>query len=98
VRMGVALLPVIEMRVRAESGRIRLLFRDSDGELVGDPMSQSFQGEQTLSLTATTGLTDTGIFSAYRTGEIEPWSVEVHEADGNDFKLIFKMNIAPILK
>lgn len=103
VRLGVALLPVIDLKFKTDPGMIRLLFRNSEGRLVGDPITRAVKGEQSLSLSATTGLRDTGMFSAYRTGEMEPWVVEVFEAPGSNtssdaFKPVFKMTIAPLLK
>lgn len=103
VRLGVALLPVIDLKFKTDPGMIRLLFRNSEGRLVGDPLTRMVKGEQSLSLSATTGLRDTGMFSAYRTGEMEPWVVEVFEAPGSNtssdaFEPVFKMTIAPLLK
>lgn len=103
VRLGVALLPVIDMELGDASGMIRLLFRNSEGRLVGDAQSMAVKGGSSVSLSSTTGLEDSGMFSAYRIGETKPWTVEVFEAPSadaapNSYELVFKMTIAPILK
>jgi hypothetical protein len=52
---------------------------------------------------ATAGFEDVGMHAAYRTGQSEPWSVQVYEAPSEDtpgpaFKKLFEMNVSTDLR
>lgn len=100
VRSGTLLIPEIDLSLNG-SGNIRLLFRDSHNQLVGDPVAHQVQDSQQFSASSTAGLNEIGEFEAIRTGEAEWWSVEFHEApagdvDPSDFSLLFSMKISPV--
>jgi hypothetical protein len=99
VRRGTLLLPVVELGVSGGPGAVRVLFRDSDGAIVGDGVTRPVNGEGTVTIVATAGFDDQGMFAAYRTGETKPWKIEVLEgnsenASGNNFKKIFEIPIS----
>lgn len=98
-RRGTALLPVVELSTGAGSGGLRVVFRNNDGESVGDIVTRSVRGGQRVEIPATAGFDDVGMHAAYRTRETNPWVVEVYEAPSVDalateFKWLFKMNIS----
>ncbi len=99
VRRGTALLPVIDLATSNGAAAIRVIFRNDDGESVGDIVTRSVQDGQKLEIAATAGFDDLGMHAAYRTGESKPWTVEVFEAptvdsSNNDFNKLFQMNIS----
>lgn len=99
VRRGTLLLPVVELGVSGGPGAVRVLFRDSDGAIVGDGVTRPVNGKGTVTIVATAGFDDQGMFAAYRTGETKPWKIEVLEgtsenASGNEFKKIFEIPIS----
>lgn len=98
-RRGTVLLPVIDLVVPEGSGALRVVFRNPDGESVGDVVTRSVQRGQSLQIAATAGFDDLGMHSAYRTGESKPWTIEVDEApsvnsNSSAFVSLFKMNIS----
>lgn len=80
VRRGTKLIPVLTLQVEAKSAAVRVLFRNEDGLVVGDPINRSIKGKTKLTIPATAGFDDIGMHAAYRTGESPPWSVQVLEA------------------
>ncbi|WAC20708.1 hypothetical protein OVA24_04850 [Luteolibacter sp. SL250] len=99
VRRGTLLLPVVELGVSGGPGAVRVLFRDSDGAIVGDGVTRPVRGDGTVTIAATAGFDDQGMFAAYRTGETKPWKIEVFEgtsesAPGSDFKKLFEIPIS----
>jgi len=99
VRRGTLLLPVVELGVSGGPGAVRVLFRDSDGAIVGDGVTRPVKGEGSVTIVATAGFDDQGMFAAYRTGETKPWKIEVFEgtsenAGGDDFKKLFEIPIS----
>ncbi|RYD36388.1 MAG: hypothetical protein EOP87_05570 [Verrucomicrobiaceae bacterium] len=99
VRRGTLLVPVVELGVSGGPGAVRILFRDSDGAIVGDGVTRAVKGEQTVTISATAGFDDQGMFAAYRTGETKPWKIEVYEgpsenAAGDAFKKLFEIPIS----
>lgn len=99
VRRGTQLLPVVDITSRGGPAAIRIFFRNSDREVVGDAVNRSIQSGTTLRVAATAGFEDIGMHAAYRTGQSKPWTIEVYEAPaenspGREFKKLFEMNIS----
>ncbi|QTN33799.1 hypothetical protein HZ994_16260 [Akkermansiaceae bacterium] len=99
VRRGTALIPVIKISTSAKSGTIRIFFRDADGIVIGDAINRDVTGDQDFVIPATAGFEDIGMHAAYRTGEQEPWTVQVFEgpsrsADREDFRKILEMQVS----
>lgn len=99
VRRDTVLVPVVDLASSGGPAALRVFFRDDKGELVGDAVSRAAQGEMKFNLSATAGFEDFGLHAAYRTGQTEPWTIEVLEAPSEDslpgdFRKIFEMNIA----
>lgn len=103
VQRETLLIPVAEFTTRGGPAVLRIFFRNEHGDLVGDAVTRSVQGEEKLKIAATAGFDDLGKHAAYRTGQTEPWTLEVLEAPaGNptaaDFKRLFVMNIGAELR
>jgi len=101
IRRGTVLIPVVKITTADGSGAIRVIFRNNDGESIGDIVTRTVQNGQSLEIAATAGFDDIGMHAAYRTGETKPWIVEVDEAPtadaaNNDFKKLFEMNISTV--
>ncbi len=99
VRRDTLLIPVVDFATSGGPAAIRVFFRDSEGELVGDAVSRSVRGEMKFQFAATAGLDDLAKHAAYRTGQSKPWTIEVREAPTADspttaFRKLFEMNIA----
>lgn len=99
VRRGTQLLPVVNFVASGGPAAIRIFFRNSDGERVGDPVTRSIQSGGKLQVAATAGFNDVGMHAAYRTGQNKPWTIEVLEAPSEDspasaFVKLFEMNIS----
>jgi hypothetical protein len=100
-RRGTVLLPVLSLGTGNGNAAIRVVFRNHDGEVIGDVVTRSVQGAQTLEIAATAGFDDAGMHAAYRTGESKPWTITVSEATSvnapsGDFKPLFEMNISTV--
>ncbi|MGJ8632813.1 MAG: hypothetical protein ACSHX7_02755 [Luteolibacter sp.] len=101
VRRGTKLIPVVNMTLESNGKpiAIRVLFRDSLGIYIGDPINRRVKTEKTLSLAATAGFDDVGMHAAYRTEESPPWTVEVLEgsdinASSDKFTVLFETTIS----
>jgi hypothetical protein len=99
VRRGTALIPVIRLNLHSKPCVIRVFFRNEEGIVIGDGISRDVSGEQDLVIPATAGFDDIGMHAAYRTGEKEAWSVEIHEgpsrsADRKDFRKVLDTHIS----
>ena len=99
VQRDILLIPVAEFATSGGPAAIRIFFRDSNGILVGDAVSRTVQGEQKFKVSATSGFDDMAKHAAYRTGQVEPWTLEVLEgpsesAPTTEFKRLFEMNLA----
>lgn len=99
VRRGTILLPVVELQASGGPGAIRIFFRDSDGNMIGDGATHSINGDKMITMVATAGFEDQGMFAAYRTGESKPWKIEILEgpsvsAPGNEFKKLTEIFIS----
>lgn len=98
-RRGTQLLPVVDMKISGGPAAIRVFFRNSDREVVGDTVSRTVQTGTNVQVAATAGFEDIGMHAAYRTGRSKPWTIEVYEAPaenspGQDFKKLFEMTIS----
>ena len=80
VRRGTKLIPVLKISAGAKSAVIRVLFRNEDGSIIGDPINRTIKGKTELLISATAGFDDIGMHAAYRTGESPPWIVQILEA------------------
>ncbi len=99
-RRGTQLLPVLELDLASSApAAMRILFRNDERTLVGDAVTHAVSADGKLSIAATAGFDDLGMYAAYRTGESKHWTLEVYEAPsedtaGKDFKKLFEMNIS----
>ncbi len=101
VRRGTALMPVIEMKLGAATGTIRVLFRNDAGQPIGDNLTRVANSNETLVIHATAGFDDPGMHAAYRTDKSSAWKVEVFElppgADaGGVAAKLFEMEVSPL--
>jgi hypothetical protein len=99
-RRGTQLLPVLELTLQGGPAAVRVFFRNSDGDLVGDVVTRRIEAGRNIQVAATVGFDDIGMHSAYRTGQSKPWTIEVHEApsessSGAAFKKLLLMDISP---
>ena len=100
VQRGTELMPIVELVASGEDAALRVQFRNSEGMAVGDPITRSVRGTTTLTIPSTAGLEDVNTHNAYRTGLIDPWSVEVLEASagttsGSSFRSLITVPISP---
>ncbi len=98
VQRETLLIPEAQFSTRGGPATLRIYFRNEHGDLVGDALTRTVQGDEKLTITATAGFDDLGKHAAYRTSEAARWTIEVLEAPpGNsvaaDFKRLFVMNI-----
>ena len=98
-RRGTQLVPVISLTVKGGPAAIRVIFRNSDGAVIGDAVTRAIQAGTSLEVAATAGFEDVGMHAAYRTGQSKPWRVQVYEAPsenspGPAFKKLFEMNVS----
>lgn len=100
VRRDTQLVPVVEFTASSGPAAIRVFFRDSEGILVGDPVSHAVQAGGKFQVVASAGFDDVGMHAAYRTGKDKPWTIEVLEGPSEDsptaaFIKLFDMNLSP---
>ena len=103
VRRGTQLVPVVDLTVKSGPAAVRVFFRNSDGDVIGDAVTRTIHAGASLEVAATAGFEDVGMHAAYRTGQSEPWSVQVYEAPSEDtpgpaFKKLFEMNVSTDLR
>lgn len=99
VRRGTQLVPVIDLTVKGGPAAVRVFFRNSDGDVIGDAVTRTLQEGTPLEVAATAGFEDVGMHAAYRTGQSKQWIVQVYEAPsenspGPAFKKVFEMNVS----
>lgn len=99
VRRGTKLIPVLKISAEAQSASIRVFFRDENGLVIGDPINRTVKGKTELRIPATAGFEDIGMHAAYRTGESQPWLIQILEAENSGaaiekFKLIVETEIS----
>lgn len=98
-RRGTQLVPVVDLTSSGGPAAIRVFFRNSDGDVIGDAVTRFLQAGGKLQVAATAGFDDVGMHAAYRTGGNKAWTIEVLEAatenaPGPEFKRLFEMNIS----
>ena len=98
-RRGTSLLPVVELKMEGGPAAVRVLFRNSAREYVGDAITRQVKGGTSLKIAATAGFEDTGMYASYRTGDTAPWFIEVLEGpaeggSGSDFKKLFEIPVS----
>ena len=99
VRRGTALVPVLSLKISGGPAAVRIIFRDSDGKVVGDVVTRPVKAGSVLDIAATAGFDEVGMHAAYRTGQSKPWTVQLYEAasvssPSQDFKKLFEMKIS----
>ncbi|TAE74545.1 MAG: hypothetical protein EAZ84_10795 [Verrucomicrobia bacterium] len=109
-RREVAMIPVLQLTLdpSSSSGALLVVFRNAQGEPVGDAIRRSFQGgrfdansEATIAFPATDGFIEEGYYHAYRTGKGQPWMVEVLEgptidAPAENFRPLAPIPVSPL--
>jgi hypothetical protein len=105
-RREVVMIPVLELSLDPENspaGALRVIFRNGQGQPVGDPITRTFavgrfeaSGNATIAFPATDGFEKDGDFHAYRTGKGDPWTVELLEGPSADAPAGAFKKLAPI--
>lgn len=103
VRRGTSLIPVVMLQLEAGTAAIRVLFRDGEGTVIGDPINRTIKGKTELRIPATAGFDDIGMHAAYRTGGSLPWTVHILEAkesglSGDQFHQVLQTEISPDIR
>ncbi|MEK7951905.1 hypothetical protein [Luteolibacter soli] len=108
-KRDVVLIPVLELSLdpgNSGGGSLRVIFRNAEGNPVGDPITRGFgagrfetTGNATATFTATDGFSADGDFQAYRTGKGKLWTVDVLEGPpgGTPASSFKKLSSIPIL-
>jgi hypothetical protein len=109
-RREVAMIPVLELTLdpASSAGALLVIFRNGQGEPVGDAIRRSFRdgrfdasGNATITFPATDGFIEEGNYHAYRTGKGAPWMAEVLEgpsvdAPAGDFRPLAPIPVSPL--
>lgn len=103
VRRGVALLPVLSLKLHAKPCAIRVFFRDEAGTVIGDGITRTVSGDMEIEMPGTAGFADPGIHAGYRTGEQKPWTAQVFEgpsatADRKEYRKVLETPISTDLR
>lgn len=98
-RRGTLLLPVVKLKASGGPAAIRVFFRNSDGQAIGDAVTRTIHAGTPLQVAATAGFEDVGMHAAYRTGQSKPWTIQVYEAASEnspvqDFKMLFELDVS----
>ena len=92
------------------NGTLLVIFRNSEGQPVGDSIRRSFangrfdaSGNATIAFPATDGYITDGDFNAYRSGKGDSWMAEVFEgpsvdAPADKFKPLASIPVLPKLR
>ncbi|MEI6818226.1 MAG: hypothetical protein WCL19_01350 [Verrucomicrobiota bacterium] len=99
VRRDTVLVPVVKLTASGGPAAVRVVFRDGEGQMVGDVVTRAVQVDVPMEIAATAGFEDIGMHAAYRTGQGKPWIVQVYEAasetsPSQDFKRLIEMKIS----
>lgn len=107
-RTDVIIIPILKVTITGTGdGVLRAIYRDDEGEFVGDSITRSFTSGQfddsrsaSCEFPATSGFTEESEFNAYRVGG-ERWTVEILEgpsadASGREFKSLFTAPISSL--
>ena len=103
VRRGTRLIPVVTLQVEAGTAAIRVLFRDGEGTVIGDPINRTIKGKTELRIPATAGFEDIGMHAGYRTGGSPPWTIHILEAkesglSTDHFHQVLQTEISPDIR
>ena len=102
VRLGVTLIPVVEVTVSGQ-GTVRALFSDDTGANVGDPVDRRVDGETTITVSCTSGFKELAEHRAYQVDLIKAWHIRLLEAPvtttaGQAFQPLAAAPISSMLK
>lgn len=112
-RREVNLIPVLDLTLAPDgttAGALLVIFRNSEGQPVGDSIRRSFANGRfdagsnaTIAFPATDGFVAEGDFNAYRSGKGEAWMAEVFEgpsvdAPADQFKPLATIPVLPKLR
>jgi hypothetical protein len=102
-RRGTQMLPVLTLKAGGGPAEIRVFFRDSEGELVGDAVTRTIKEGGDLEIAATAGFEDRGMHAAYRTDQGPRWTIEIFESPagkstGADFKKLFTLPVSTVCR
>ena len=112
-RREVSLIPVLDLTLDPDgttNGTLLVIFRNSEGQPVGDSIRRSFangrfdaSGNATIAFPATDGYITDGDFNAYRSGKGDSWMAEVFEgpsvdAPADKFKPLASIPVLPKLR
>jgi hypothetical protein len=105
-RREVRLIPVLEITLdpaASSAGALLVIFRNSEGQPVGDSIRRSFaggrfdvSGNASIAFPATDGFLSEGDFNAYRSGKGDYWTAEVFEGPSVDSQADQFKPLAPI--
>ncbi len=105
-RREVSLIPVLEITLHpaaSSAGALLVIFRNSEGQPVGDSIRRSFaggrfdaSGNASIAIPATDGFLSEGDFNAYRSGKGDYWTAEVFEGPSVDSQADQFKPLAPI--
>lgn len=110
-RREVWMIPVLEVSLDpagSRAGALRVVFRNGDGDPVGDTITRSFSGgafdasgSPTVEFPATDGFVKEGEFNAYRAGDDGTWVAEISEgpsvnAPASSFKFLTPIPVFPL--
>lgn len=107
-RADVIIIPILKVTISGTGdGVLRAIYRDDEGEFVGDSITRSFTSGQfddsrsaSCEFPATSGFTKESAFNAYRVGGGR-WTIEILEgpsadAPGREFKSLFTAPISSL--
>lgn len=102
-RRGTVFIPAIKLTIGSGSGALRFVFRNQDGDPIGDVQTRTVSAGETIEIPATAGFDDAGMHAAYRTGQDKPWTITVKEAASVNaaneaFMKFFEINISTDLR
>jgi hypothetical protein len=102
-RLGSQLIPVLTLKCGGGPATLRIFFRNSEGEMVGDAVTRPTKDDGELEIPASAGFDDVGMHAAYRTGQGPRWTIEIWEAPvgkstGADFKKLFSLPVSTVCR
>jgi len=102
VRREAKLIPVAKVQVEGGPCALRVYFRDDKDNIIGDAVTRPVT-TGTVEISATSGLEEAGMHSAFRTGSAAPWKIQLFEAPSpdsprQDFKKILETDISADLQ
>ncbi|MBT8043742.1 MAG: hypothetical protein KJO79_02225, partial [Verrucomicrobiae bacterium] len=111
IKLGAVVVPAanITLGEGSSSGALRVYFRNSKKDSIGDPITIAFKDgtfsndSKSIEVSATDGFHLKGDFHAYQMDSSMAWEVEVLEAEnsmvaGSGFKSIIKTTLSPAMR